>query len=50
LAPKDRYEDRSGDKNYFSEKYGLASGQIKKYIESLRTGQLGEALPAGATK
>ena len=50
LAPKDRYEDRSGDKNYFSEKYGLASGQIKKYIESLRTGQRGEALLASATK
>ncbi|HTB82154.1 MAG TPA: hypothetical protein VK742_00740 [Candidatus Sulfotelmatobacter sp.] len=35
LAPPDAYSDRAGDKNYFSEKYGLAPAQIKKYIEFL---------------
>jgi transketolase len=35
LAPKDGYSDRAGDKNYFSEKYGLAPAQIKKFVEQL---------------
>lgn len=47
LAPQDRYEDRAGDKNYFSEKYGLTGGQIKKFIESLRIGQVGQDQSAG---
>ena len=47
LAPRDRYEDRSGDKNYFSEKYGLSGGQIKKFIESLRSSQQCKTSTAG---
>jgi hypothetical protein len=35
VAPRDQYDDRSGDKNYFSEKYGLSATKIKAYIQSL---------------
>ena len=50
LGPRDCYEDRAGDKNYFSEKYGLSGAQIKAFIESLHTGQRREAPVACGTK
>lgn len=37
IAPKHRYEERVGDKNYFSEKCGLSPGQIGKFVAQLRT-------------
>lgn len=35
IAPPDSYEEKVGDKNYFTEKYGLSPESIRKFILNL---------------